>query len=269
MADPYEVQNILVALAASVLYPNGTAQPSICGVPIKIYAGHPLAASLDQDIADGSIHVSVYTRKKEVNVTRHIGDEWQVIKPGEVTLSPVVSGNSLTLSGTVSVPQNLFVQVDTHTYTYSVQPTDTLTSIATALGALIQADFADVTTSGAVVSVPSAYVMTARAGAVGSAVKELRRQLKQFKFTVWAPNSLLRSTVCSALDIAMSSSTDMVFSDGAHGIVQYVRSREYDLLTNTPPIYQRILMYTVDYPTTMSVVAPQVITPVLNVASAS
>lgn len=100
MADLSDVQNALVTLAAQTIYPNGTGQPSIATAPVVIYAGWPIASRLDDDLAAGKVHVSVYARPEERNTTRYSRD-WQTVSINPATLTLTATVNTVTVGGTV------------------------------------------------------------------------------------------------------------------------------------------------------------------------
>ena len=99
MADLIDVENALVTLIAATVYPNGTGQPSIVpgGAGVAIYPGWPLPADLDADMAalgagtGGKLHISVYPRPEEHNVTRFQKD-WQQQQVPAPTLTAVANG---------------------------------------------------------------------------------------------------------------------------------------------------------------------------------
>jgi len=64
-----------------------------------------------------------------------------------------ISGQNVTIGGTVGTPENATVTVNNKTYSYTVQSTDTPTSIATALSALVAVDIPGTSSSGAVLTV--------------------------------------------------------------------------------------------------------------------
>lgn len=264
MADVSDVLSSLAAMVAGAVYPNGTASPSVCNAPVKVYPGWPVPNVLEADLKAGKVHVSVYSLPTERKTSRQIGRPWVVTNPGTPTLTAIASLNQVTFGGTVSTPQNLYLLVDGKGYAYAVQQNDTLASIATAFVTLLQGDFPAASSLGAVLTIPGAYSVIARVGAVGTAMRELKRQEKQFQVTIWAPTPALRSAAAGPIDVALAESSDIALTDGSHGILLYSHSRETDQLEKAQ-LYRRDLIYTVDYATTQTASAPQVIAPVLNV----
>ncbi|WP_028534217.1 hypothetical protein [Paludibacterium yongneupense] len=265
MADISDVLNVLVGSAAAILYPSGTSSPSACGAPVKVYSGWPAAKVLEDDLRAGKLHVSVFPLPTERKTTRHIGRKLKVTHPGGATLTATVSGNTVAIGGAVSVPQNVYLLANGVGAVYAVQASDTLATIAAALAVLAQSVVPGASSMGTVLTLPGAHSVVARVGAVGTAIRETKRQEKQIQLSVWASTPSLRDTAASVLDSALSASSGIAFPDGSVGILLYSHSNQTDL--SKEKLYRRDLIYTVDYATTQSVSAPQVIAPVLNVAS--
>lgn len=249
MADLSDVQNALVTLAAQTIYPTGTANPSVANAPVMIYAGWPGSARLDDDLAAGKVHVSVYARPEERNTTRYSRD-WKTVSINAATLTLATTVNTVTVGGTVSTPQNATLLVNGKAYSYALQPTDTLTTIATALAALVNAD-TPATSSGAVVTIPAAYKIVARVGTTGISIRELRRQERVFQIVIWAPTPALRDAVTQPLDVALAALNFITLSDTSAARLIYKSSPITDDLQKAS-LYRRDLFYTVEYATTQT-----------------
>lgn len=262
MADLSDVLNQLTGQIAVIVYPNGTSQPSIVAMPAKVYPGWPVPNALEADLKAGKVHVSVYPLPSERKSTRHIGRSWVQITPPAHTVTMAVAGNVVTLSGAASV-QNLLIQANGKDYIYTMQPADTLAGAATALAALIPG----ATSSGPSVTVPGAYSLIARVGGFGVAIKETKRQEKQFQLTAWAPTPQARDAIAGTIDAALSDSTTVTFSDGSIGIIRYSHTNQTDQLEKAG-LYRRDLVYSIDYATVQTMQPAEVIAPVLNVTNA-
>lgn len=260
MPDLSEVQTVLVASVAATLYPSGTSSPSIANADVKVYPGWPVPNVLQQAITAGGAHVSVYASPTERKIPNFLGRGYYIVNSGAPTITATVSGLSVTFGGTVSVPQNIYLLINGQGYHYPVQAGNTLTSIATAFATQITGS----TSSGAVLTLPPSHSIVARVGGVGTAARELKRQEKEFIITVWSPTPALRDTIASAIDSALAESSDIVFADGSRGIMLYARTFQTDQLEKYL-LYRRDIVYSVQYPTTQIISAPQVIAPVLNI----
>lgn len=249
MADLSDVQNALVTLAAQTIYPNGTAQPSIATAPVIIYAGWPSSARLDDDLAAGKVHVSVYARPEERNTTRYSRD-WQTVSINPATITLTATVNTVTVGGTITTPQNATLLVNGKAYSYALQAADTLTTIATALAALVNVD-TPATSSGAVVTIPTAYKITARVGTTGTSIRELRRQERVFQLVIWAPTPALRDAVTQPLDVALAVLNFITLPDTSAARLIYKSSPITDDLQKAG-LYRRDLFYTVEYATTQT-----------------
>ncbi len=266
MADSSDVSTALVAAVSQAVYPNGTGQASITGFPAVSYPGWPFPGVLDTDIRAGKNHISVYPRPEERNTTRFPMD-WQTLSTTAATLTLGISGQTITVGGSIPNPigtQNLTVVANGVPYVYAAQQADTLTSIATALAALIAVGIPGTTSSGAVITLPNSARLTAvRVGTSGTQVREIRRQEKVFQISVWADTNEKRVTLASAIDAALSSVNFLTMPDGTAARLIYRNSLDSDV-AQKDRIYRRDIFYTVEYATTQTSVDTQVSQTQLN-----
>ncbi|MDE2468746.1 MAG: hypothetical protein KGL35_08385 [Bradyrhizobium sp.] len=260
MADISDVSTSLVAIIAGALYPNGTSQPSVVGAPVAVYPGWPTASQLDADLAGfsngqgGRLHVTVFPTPTEKSEPAYRMD-WQALTINAATLTATISGQTVTLSGTVSTPQNVALLVDNAGYVYPVQPADTLTTIATALAALVPG----ATSSGAVITVPNGAKLTAaRTGGSGTMQRELRRQMRVMQITAWADTPANRDALAQAVDAALSAIPRFVLADQTQARLLYQSGRQIDDQSKAN-LYRRDLMYSVEYSTTQTTGATDVV----------
>ena len=197
MPDQSEVESVLVSVVTQILYPNGTAADSATGDPVKVFRGWPIPASRDTDMKAGIVNVSVFPMDAEQNVTRY-DREWMEIPSHPITLTMAVAGNTVTVGGRPRCPLNAAVLVNRKAFVHPLQATDTPTSIATALAALIN-PWMSASSNGPIITVPGATNLETRIGAVGSIVQEAKRQKKTFRITAWCHDPLVRdaSQACS------------------------------------------------------------------------
>lgn len=252
MADITDVENALVSLIAQALYPNGTAQPSVAGIDCIAYAGWPTASRLDADLIAGKAHVSVFPTATERNTTRY-PKEWKTQAVNAATLTLTVAGQTVTVGGAMPAPftaHNLAILAGGKNYSYAVQASDTLASIATALAALLAVDFPGTTSTGAVITCPNAAHLTAaKVGTTGTSIRELRRQERVFQITVWADTPAHRDAVVQPVDVALADTQFLALADGTAARLIYKGSPITDN-NQKAKLYRRDLMYTVEYATT-------------------
>jgi len=92
----------------------------------------------------------------------------------------------------------------------------------------------------------------------GKAVRELRRQIKDFQITVWAPTPQLREQAGAATDAALSAESNIDLGDGAPAQMFYARQFDSDKAENWH-VYRRDLFFSVNFATTQTITAPEVI----------
>ena len=253
MADVLDVMDTLVSQVTGYVYPNGTGEQSVTGGAINIFPGWPLPNQIDKDMPQGIVDVSVFQMPgMERNTTRYQPAQ-KVMSVAEPTLTLKAAANVVTVGGVMPspfTPHNLAVLVGGAPYIYSVQSTDTLTSIATGLAALIAVAYPGTTSSGAVIMLPTGSVpIVARVGTTGVVTTEWERQQELFKVTVWAPDFTTRKTVGSAIRSGFAQIHDLTMVDG-YGANILFRSGPLSDDPEKAHIFRRDLNYQVEYATT-------------------
>ncbi|MGA3803690.1 hypothetical protein ACI2VP_05250 [Ralstonia nicotianae] len=264
MADITDVSNALVTVIAGIVYPNGTSQPSITGVPVLVYQGWPDAVQLRADVAAGKVHVSVYPQPNMLRIVDSAMSDWSTPSAPVNTITLTLSGQTVTVGGTVSTPQNAALVVDNKAYVYAVQAGDTLASIATALAALVNVD-QTATAAGAVVTIPGAKYISPRVGGQGVAVRETRRQEQGYQITVWANCFDQRDPIAAAIDSALSGIPHLTLADQSAAL-RFKNSRQDDS-QQKEGIYRRDLFYAVEFSTFASQTLTQITATVENVSA--
>lgn len=269
MADISDVEASLLSLLTQTAYPNGMSSPSVVldsgGNPhnVQLYRGWPIPDQLDIDMAAGTVDVSIFPSRVEQNVTRYGLDYEEVLPLPGPTLTLVAGVTTLTVGGTASVPQNVAALVNGFGYSYGVQPNDTLASIATGLAALINVN-TPATSSGPVITIPSAHSLTPRVGAVGSVIQEVARQKRNVMIGIWCPSPDLRDNAAKLFDPILKSTKFLNMPDGTKCRLIYVNSPITDTIEKQN-IYRRDLIYSCEYGTTITSEARIVVIEEINI----
>jgi hypothetical protein len=265
MADSTDVANALVALIAATAYPNGTGQSSIApgAAPVLVYQGWPIAPQLDVDLRAGKIHVSVFPTATE-RVTESNASEIQDATLSAATVGMTVVGVTVTVDGVGGAGQNAALLVDGVPFVYAVQASDTATSIATALVALVTVKRA-ASNTGAVITIPNAKTISARVGVQGTGIRVLQRREKIFQVSVWANSFTQRDPFAGAIDAALTDTYRLTMPDGSQGLMRYRSSVQHDD-TQKASIYRRDMLYAVEYCLTNTVVTTQIVIEQLGVS---
>jgi hypothetical protein len=254
MADLSDVQSALATLIAQTLYPNGTGQASVPGVPIRVYPGWPVPSQLDSDLAAGISHISVFNRPESRKVTRY-PSAWQVLSIDQPTLTLTVSGNTITVGGALPAPyvqQNMTVLIGGQAFVYPTQANDTLTSIATGLAAQIAQAIPGTVSSGPVVTLPvGGPIPTARVGTLGTTAREVGRWQQVFQITVWSDTPSNRSAIGKVIVPVLMDTPWLTMPDGfaARHVMQ--RQSDSDSLQKAG-LYRRDIFVQVEYAETMT-----------------
>jgi hypothetical protein len=331
LADTSDVETVLVALASTAVYPNGTASPSIAAtlaqltsaasigatsisvssavglypeiqielyggtaelatvssayeigstaVPlaappnvetwtglvnnhasgstvtwndeVKLFRGWPVSADLDADLTAGLANISIFPPPGlERNTTRYPRQKSRLAKPVH-TLTANVSGNTITVGGTVATPQNVIALCGTKfAFPYSVQANDTLATIATNLAALIATQFPGTSATGTTINVAgNPGILRARIASTAQVATEQSLQEKTYWITCWCPTPAMRDILAPAIDVALKQLNFMVVgTEQSRARIRYARSNTSDEGQKVQ-IYRRDLVYTVEFGT--------------------
>lgn len=255
MADVTDVLNVLAAQIAGFVYPSGTAKASVSGSAIKVFPGWPLPNQIDTDMPQGLADVSVFpVPNVEQNVTRY-RPKANVMSIATTTITLTDGSGTLTVGGQMPSPftaHNIGALVGGQAFIYAVQPTDTLTSIATGLATLIAQAFPGTISSGPVITLPQGMqAAAARVGTTGIVTTEWERQKQLFQITVWAPDPATRATVGAAIKTALAPIAFLTMPDGYGARIQYKRNALSDE-TEKVHVYRRDLFYEIEYATTIT-----------------
>lgn len=262
MASLTDILKQIAAQVAAIAYPNGTGQPSVAGIPLRVYPGWPVPNQLETDLASGWAHISVYPHGKDRKTTRYLGRTWIPLTEPVHTVVMTVAGSVVTLSGTIS-PQNILINLNGTSYVYAVQQSDTLTSAATALASMIPG----ASSVGPVITLTGAHAVFARVGGFGAAYKETKRQEQSVQVTIWANSPAARDAVASPIDSALSDGNSISLTDGSAGVITSGGSLMTDQLQKAD-LYRIDLFYMIDYATTQTMQAAETIAPVLEIDNA-
>lgn len=262
MSDISDVLDVLVAQCTSYVYPNGTANPSVCGSTVRVYPGWPTSSSLDQDLQAGNVNVSIFPSGPERNTTRYTTRS-HVMSIAPATLILSAAGSIVTVGGAIPVPfspHNMAVLIERKAFIYPIQASDTLTSIATGLASLIAAKYPDTTSSGPVITLPvGVRAQVARVGTTGVTAIEWERQTQRIQITVWAPEPVPRNLVGAAIKAGFSKIAFVTMPDGFGARVKSNGNVLSDQLEKAKT-YRRDLFYDVEYATTAEETTATVVT---------
>lgn len=256
MADQSDVENALVALAATALYPNGTDAPSITGAGCLIYRGWPTTSALNDDLTAGRINVTVFPTAEPGHNTTRYTQSWYG-ETAAASLTATVSGVTVTLAGTATLGQLVGLLIDGVSYVYATQSGDTPAIVAAKLTVSVAADRM-ATLSGATITIPGAGDVSARVVADGTTTQQVRRQEREFRITCWCADPTSRDVTASAIDVLLARYNFISLADGTLGRLLFRGSLVFDQ-SEDAMLYRRDLLYSVEYPTTVTSPTPSML----------
>lgn len=279
MADISDVEKALVSTIASILfsgsYAPGSMQASLAmapwppagpgassgspvAIPVKLYRGWPEAAALQTDCTAGKAHVSVFPLD---GVTRDTSRFWpRAVQTASIpaTVTATVVGNTVVIGGSVTAGNVVGIQFgparNPQAYAYVAQASDTLASMAAALGAKIPG----ATVVGSVITLPSALSLTAGSFALQPALTEVRRQLQGFRVSAWCPTPAARDAICKLIDTGLAGLRDaygnltrfLVLPDNSTAWIKYTHTGSNDYPARDR-VWRRDICYGLEFPTTL------------------
>ncbi|WP_039661538.1 MULTISPECIES: hypothetical protein [Pantoea] len=259
MASLDDVARFLARRVAEVVYPGGSRLPGIVNAAVKIYPGWPVPGDLQQDIDNGGVHISVWPLPAERKINTALGRLCRVIAKGKPTLQFTVNGSSISVAGMASALTNVQVSLNGKAFTFHFPKGTTTEQAISELSAALPKSFTVLSS----VCILMAERLSVSVTTAGTAVKELRRQIKDFQITVWAPAPGLRERIGSAIDAALSEQCHIDLNDGAPAQLLYARQFDSDRSENWH-VYRRDLIFSVNYATTQVISAPEVISTAVN-----
>ena len=246
MADQSDVEAALVELVSSALYPGGPAAGSAVGPICRVYRGWPSSAALDEDLAAGTVNVSVFPLAGQQRNTTRFPDVWTV-RPNHERLQVKVTDDSVTFSGCADAGQVAGLLLDQTTYRYVTKAGDTPRRVALGLigqlGPKRLALLLDET-----IRFYNVGRLVARVVGPAVATREVRRQQQAFRLSFWCPTPAVRDHVVALADLSLAAQSFIDLPDGSSARLRYVRSETIDRASDAT-LFRRDLIYDVEYAT--------------------
>src|SRR5271156_1747348 len=117
MADLSDVLTALAQQVVQIVYPNGTGNPSIAGVTVTVGPGWPIREKLDDILRAGNAMISIFPEEKE-RAGPYFERTISVANQQPATITAIVSGSTITIGGTVTLPQSIVTIVNNTGYGY-------------------------------------------------------------------------------------------------------------------------------------------------------
>lgn len=253
MADLSDVRAALATLINDAIYPTGTGNPSSTGYTTSTIQQWPNSADQNAQLAANGVIVSVFAETFE-KITTRFETLWTssvVVRP---TITADVTSQTVTLGGTITAGHFATIEALNFAASYIALEGDTLSTFATSLALALTMAGLSASASGSVITIPNAAAadIAARAGAPGTAIKEVRRQQKGFRIGIWAPSDEARIATANIIDPLLAA-TDWIgpFPDTTQG---WITSRSSDDIDDNEKrlLFRRDLCYWVEYATTQS-----------------
>lgn len=262
MAGVKQVLDMAYNQVISAVYPNGTSQPSIAGIDVTIIEGWPIRNKLDDVLRAGNAMISVFDGGKSRTAIKFVGQEYQTVSINPATITADVSGQTVTIGGTISVPQSVMVIVNGTGFAYQVLISDTPDTIAEALADLIPG----ATVLGAVITIPDAHSLQARIATAATAATELGRQERIISIKLWCPTPDIRDAMYEPIGNIFKKNYRVVLADGFYcHIFPAEPAVAYDDSKEIPLVYMGNIEINVRYASTEADTFTTITQPVTNI----
>jgi hypothetical protein len=210
-----------------------------------------------------TLNISVFAMNIERNVTRYPRTWYELpVVDTAVTVTVDQALGTVTIAGTLPSPfaaTNFAVVTNNlEVFTYSLQSGDTFTDIATALATSIATDFPGTSNTGAVVTVVGSNQLAASVGIVSGILREVKRQKRHIRISMWCPDPFSRDAAGSLLDPALAAPIWVTMPDGTAAWVRGSSAPAPDDDPQKELLYRRDLVYEVEYSTSQIQQADQI-----------
>ncbi len=256
MADISDIEQTVANTVTSILYPEGSSQASIAGVTCRVYRGWPNTATLNSDLSAGVVNVTITSDNDSGKTTTRYLLEWQYASVTP-TLTVSTLGQTILVGGTATVGNVIGALINGMPFVYRIAAGDTADLVAANLCTAIQASFM-ATLSGPQITIPGAYSIIVRVVNDNSASYEGRRQQKDVRVAFWCSTPAVRDSLAAAVDLSIAQDSFLLQPDNSNARVTYKNSMTYDQSQNAL-LYRRDLIYSVEYPTIISVDLPSML----------
>ncbi|MCS3401408.1 MULTISPECIES: hypothetical protein [Pantoea] len=260
MASVGDVCLFIAKQVEDTIYPGGNRLPGIINAAVKIYPGWPVPGSLESGIDAGGVHISVWPLPAERKLSCALGRPWRILPECEPSLQITVNGNVISFSGVSSALTNVGLRLDGKDYSFQFRPQTTAEEAVK----ILSGAFPHIFTVGRSLYVLNAENISVTVTTAGLAVRELHRQVKDFQVTVWAPSPVLRERIGSAIDGTLSEQCHIDLNDGVPAQLLYLRQFDSDKAESWH-VYRRDLFFSVNFATTQTMTAPEIIHAVVSV----
>jgi hypothetical protein len=222
----------------------------------RVYRGWPNSATLNTDLNNGVVNVTIRTDNDSGRTTTRYLPEWKTApaQPGTVVSA---ENQSLTIAGIPATGDVVGAMIDGVPFAYRVQAGDSPNLIAASLGQLIRS-IRTANLQGGTVTVPGAASVIARVACDHETTFESRRQEKDFRIACWCPTPTVRDAVAAAIDGMINQMDFLPLPDTTNARIVYRNTASYDQAQNAL-LYRRDLIYTIEYATITAIEQPSML----------
>jgi len=259
MADISDVTAYLTTAIVAAVYPNGTSQPSVATMDVRVFEGWPMPDQFDLDMAGKTLvndvpttrgkgplaNVSVFPMLGTTLASYQIQDNVKVISYPAFGLVVSIVGGVINVSGTPNAGEYLTVVADNYAFSATgVSAAVIISELAT----FFATKYTGVSSTASTLTIPYGRTLVVRQGGQGVLGKVTHRQRQAVMITVWSPTHEARTIIAAAVDVAIKANFKVSMPDTSQILILYNRTNIIDDRQMTT-IYRRDLVYDIEYAT--------------------
>jgi hypothetical protein len=228
----------------------------------KVFIGWPDPQTVLDDLRDPEPRalISIFPDAGSTFASRYWKEPSLFLYGATETTRIESDGLTVTLGGTLSVGDNIFIYVNGMGFSATVSPSSSLSTLATQLATLITSSSCGVSataTSNQVVLSSFPKKLSARAFGHGTSFYEVLRVNRRMMISAWTANEIHRDQLQELITITLSDAEFLTFADSSLGRILYDSSRINDF--GMPAgILKHDIFYTVEYGVFSTKVLPRV-----------
>lgn len=183
---------------------GASATATISPIQVSIAAGDFLKQNMDASLAMNDAFIAVFAVHGMTRNTTRFRREYAVVQPTDIqtpTLTLTVSDDTVIVGGIVTTGQVCVIIVSGIGYAYMATSTDTLTTIATQLAALIPG----ATSFGAVITISGQYSLVGRVSVPGTARRIFHSQESVIRVRIVTAHNEIRDILGNAIQIGIAA----------------------------------------------------------------
>ena len=244
----------LILLSDGSYQPYSVATSDAISQPFRLYRGWPVDSQLVLDLNAGVTNVSLFSMPGQQNTTRFLRQMMnQVVNVPTPTMMISLTGNQITFYGTTSINETIAISYGGSVgMSIRLKANDTPSTIAQTFATGLPSASA----SGGTLTINTVKPIGVVIGMDVGMLREVHRQIGEWKCSIWAPTTDLRDQFCSLIDPNLQGLDRFYFDDGSCSGPIVGAGTFSDDVPEKQHLWRRDLHYKCEFPTDTSSIVP-------------